>query len=160
MAYRREDVVGRLTTVVGPQRADELLRETMRALGASREWDEATSERVVERLAATSGSVGSAMRLLRAHETMGPTRVSLWTSNASTGRPSVALLKLITMLGASLGDEKARTLVEAVVQRRQLSRETFGRDDAFIVLEEIAREPGVVGTVARFAKARVHLEVG
>lgn len=157
MAYRREEVVDRLAALVGNERAEEVLREAMRAIGATDEWDDVTSHYVVERLAATPGSIGSAMRNLRTHETTGLRRAP---QRSSSGRPSVALLKLVTMLGASLGDEKARALVDDVVQRRHLSRETFTRDDAFIVLEELARQPGVVGTVARFAKARVHLEVG
>ena len=157
MAYRREDVLGRLVALVGHERGEEILRDAIRAVGASDEWDDVTSHYVVERLVATPGSIGSAMRNLRTHETTGLRRAP---QRNSSGRPSLALLKLVTMLGASLGDEKARALVDDVVQRMHLSRETFTRDDAFLVLEELARQPGVVGTVARFAKARVHLEVG
>lgn len=157
MPYRREDVLVRLVALVGHERAEGLLRESLRAVGAEGDWDDVTSHYVVERLASVPGAVGSAMRQLRAHETTGTRRVA---GRQETGRPSPTLLKLVTMLGASLGEEKARSLVDDVIDRRQLPRDTFARDDAFVVLEELARQPGVVGTVARFAKARVHLEVG
>ena len=66
----------------------------------------------------------------------------------------VALSELAGLLAASLGDAKARAAVETAVEALGLSGPELEARDAYRVLEQISEVPGIVGTVARFAKAR------
>lgn len=178
MALRRQDVVTRLAAVVGEERAAELVTESLAALGVTG-WSDAIADRVIDKLAATPGLVGAAARRLRAPTSARATAPSLErpvfaTSATSPHRDpaphaptppegltsgSPTFVKLTAMLGASLGEAKARALVEEAARRRGITRESLGHEDAFLILEDLAREPGLVGTVARFAKARAHFEL-
>lgn len=60
------------------------------------------------------------------------------------------------LLVQALGPQGARTAVEHAVHALGLGR-TLTYGDALKVLEHIAREPGVTGIAARFAKTRLHL---
>jgi len=66
----------------------------------------------------------------------------------------VPLSELASLLAASLGDDKARATVRETVAAMGLSGPELEPRDAFRVLEKISESPGIVGTVARFAKAR------
>ena len=66
---------------------------------------------------------------------------------------------LTDMLARSLGNETAARTVDTAAQAVGAG-ERLSRDDALRVLEQIAREQGIVGIAARFAKSRVHLVWG
>ena len=66
---------------------------------------------------------------------------------------------LIDLLGASLGQEKARDAVDQ--QLKRMGRESatdFDKEQALALLDVLSREPGLVGVVARFAKVRLILQ--
>lgn len=148
---------------MGEERAREVVREAIAATAPGSGWSDETAERVVSHLSAVPGVVGASARLLRARSA--PSSPSLARATAPRAESagalggSDALVRLVSMLGASLGDAKARSLVDEAVARRRIARERFSKDDAITVLEDLAGQPGLVGTVARFAKARVHLEI-
>lgn len=63
------------------------------------------------------------------------------------------------MLARSLGNDTATQAVDTAAQVVGAGQ-NLSRDDALRVLEQIAREQGIVGIAARFAKSRVHLVWG
>ena len=65
--------------------------------------------------------------------------------------------KLVGMLAESLGDEKANQVVSETASRLGFGLTDYDREQALSILEAMAGEPGLVGVVARFAKARVIL---
>jgi hypothetical protein len=66
----------------------------------------------------------------------------------------VALSELAGLLAASLGEDRARATVEGTVRAMGLEGPELEARDAFRVLAQLGEAPGIVGTVARFAKAR------
>lgn len=67
--------------------------------------------------------------------------------------------KLVAMLAESLGQEKANQVVCDTASRLGLRASEYDREEALSILEAMAGEPGLVGVVARFAKARVILSL-
>ena len=68
--------------------------------------------------------------------------------------------ELVTVLGASLGQEKSLDAIVGACARLGLRTESYTLDETMRILEILAGSPGLVGTVARFAKARVILKFG
>ena len=65
---------------------------------------------------------------------------------------------IVSFFTPSLGDEKAKETVHGALTRLRFEGKTlFERADALRLLEEMAREEGIVGVAARFAKARILL---
>jgi hypothetical protein len=62
-------------------------------------------------------------------------------------RRSLSVDDLVAMMASSVGEEKAREAVMTVVR-------TLGTAQGELVLEVLAREPGVIGVTARFVRAR------
>jgi hypothetical protein len=66
--------------------------------------------------------------------------------------------ELVAFFTSSVGEEKAREAVGAVLSRMHLAHKNeLNRAEALSVLDEIATTPGIVGVAARFAKARILL---
>ena len=68
-------------------------------------------------------------------------------------------VELVAMLAESLGSEKALQAVTAGAATLGLVAADFDREEALRLLDHLAAEQGLVGIVARFAKARVILAV-
>jgi hypothetical protein len=64
---------------------------------------------------------------------------------------------LAKQLASSLGIEKATEEVNTAVRNLNLDESALDREGTLRVLELLAERPGLVGTVARFAKVRVIL---
>jgi hypothetical protein len=76
----------------------------------------------------------------------------------SSNLPSPSRLEeLVKSLSASLGQAKARQLVEEAVESAGFESHALTRDQALQVLEVIAQTSGIVGVVARFVKSRLIL---
>ncbi len=69
----------------------------------------------------------------------------------------IEMSELVNMLGQSVGDEKARHVLENHARRKGVGLGPFRVEDALTILESVTEEPGIVGTSARFAKSRLHL---
>lgn len=63
---------------------------------------------------------------------------------------------LEVLLSRSLGDDQARKVIAATWAQLTLPARV-SPDQALVVLDTLARTPGIVGVTARFAKARVLL---
>jgi hypothetical protein len=61
---------------------------------------------------------------------------------------------LLALLAPALGAEKARDATEAVAARMGVDARALSREDALRVLDALTATEGIVGVVARFAKAR------
>jgi len=62
-----------------------------------------------------------------------------------------------SLLSRAVGDEKALTVVnEAALRIGVIVGQPLTLEEALSVLEMIAKEPGVLGVTARFAKGRIH----
>jgi hypothetical protein len=66
--------------------------------------------------------------------------------------PSVRLAEL---LAPTLGWEKSSEVVDASVGRLRLAPNALTPEQAFAVLDDLARTPGMVGIAARFARSRL-----
>ena len=65
--------------------------------------------------------------------------------------------QLVEMLSESLGDDKARQVIGDTVARLGFGGLEYDREQVLAILEAMTEEPGLVGVVARFAKARAIL---
>jgi hypothetical protein len=164
-AIARSELLSRLAGVVGEERAAEIVDDTARALGLDG-TAEAGVEPIVDRLAESRGAIGATVRLLRSRSrlaTQSHARDVERPLDDGTGpRPSVDhanVGKLVDLLTPALGKERATELVATAIVRLSLDRRALGRRDGLAVLEALALQPGLTGTVARFAKARAHLEL-
>jgi hypothetical protein len=66
--------------------------------------------------------------------------------------------RLTGLLSRTVGEPKARELVQNAARRAQIGLERITCDDALAILEIIAEEPGLIGITARFAKSRAALQ--
>jgi hypothetical protein len=66
-------------------------------------------------------------------------------------------IDLLPWLAPALGREKARDATTAAAHRLGLDPRSLSREQAMTVLDELAREGGIVGVVARFARSRLVL---
>jgi len=64
---------------------------------------------------------------------------------------------VVAFLSPSLGEERSQELVRAALTSLGIADDTFPLSIALRVLESVGRTPGVAGTVARFALARLTL---
>ena len=75
-----------------------------------------------------------------------------------TGPQRVRVKDLVRMLAPSIGDVRGEEAVRGALARMNLEGAEISQDQALEALEMLAKEPGVVGVTARFAKARMLLK--
>jgi hypothetical protein len=68
--------------------------------------------------------------------------------------------ELVAFIAASVGDQVGDELLVSIARRLKLNPESFTLDQALLVMEQVAHEPGLVGIAGRFAKTRVILAWG
>lgn len=77
-------------------------------------------------------------------------------SRAPSGPLTVS--ELVSFFTPSVGEEKAKETVWAVITRLRLEGKThFDRGEALGLLDALTHEEGILGVAARFAKARILL---
>jgi cellulase/cellobiase CelA1 len=126
---------------------------------------ESDNDRLVllNRIAGLGGTAGLAAKLAVVRHRRAATSTTVAATSpvkpaAHRVEPVHAVHALVSMLGRSLGDEKAREVVTAAMAELHLAGERLSEAEAESVLEQLASREGVVGTVARFAKARFLLK--
>ncbi|MFO0682411.1 MAG: hypothetical protein U0234_10185 [Sandaracinus sp.] len=160
---RRGDIVEHLASIVGREKAAELVDEAARASGAhAADPDEA--ERILDQLATVRGAVGVSARMMRqrvrgsgAHRAPETLRTDPRAPGPPADHPNVA--RLVNMLAPAVGAERAAELVSDALATLGRDRRGLDRAGALAVLENLASRGGLIGTVARFAKARAHFEL-
>ncbi len=80
------------------------------------------------------------------------------TGGAHRLQPGWFLEDLVPLLSQTIGEEKAREVIESAASSLGLSLANGLLESGVLaLLDEIANSPGIVGITARFAKSRVHL---
>jgi hypothetical protein len=64
------------------------------------------------------------------------------------------VVDLIPLLAPAIGVEKARETIESAAARLGVEAGTLSAEEALAVLDLLAKADGIIGVVARFAKAR------
>jgi hypothetical protein len=161
------NVVHRLAEVVGKEKAEDLVLTAARELGIRiASADESAIEQILAKLAQHPGVIGTASRvaLRRAQMDAALAQLDAPTPEVAAQAPVVSSPRtpyetLVALLSPALGEEKATSLLEAAARNRGVSAAHMRRHDCLAVLEDLTAQEGLVGTVARFAKARAHLEI-
>jgi hypothetical protein len=114
---------------------------------------------VLELLAADTGVLGAAARYarVRAARLSGNMRAASPPSSRPKPQPTATASQIAELLTPSLGEEKSHEVIKAALDRRGIPAEGIAYAQALDVLDDLAREAGIVGVTARFAKARLIL---
>lgn len=177
----KEDVAVLLTSALGQDKSDEVVSTAARSLGFVRGTFSGEEIRAIfERLVKSEGLVGVVARFAVSRGDVdelvarAPQRTDALTARrlhfeaggrplggASSPSPSPASIDLMPLLAPALGAEKARDAIVAAAARRGVDIAAgLSQSGALEVLDEMARIEGIVGVVARFAKARFLLNPG
>ena len=150
-AYTRSDLQAFLSSSLGVAKAREVVDETLRELGIHTEViDTASARRVLERVAGAEGLVGVIGRVAL-------TRFEAARSDSAVTKRVRRPLEVVAgLLAPTLGKERAESLVREHARTLGLPNE-LDLDQALLLLEHIAKIPGVTGIAARFAKTRINL---
>jgi hypothetical protein len=175
----REDVAIVFASALGPAKSDEVVATAARTLGIARTTFTNDEVRAIfEVLVQTEGLVGVIARFAvsRGDVDRLVSRTPQHTAAQPVGRPQFQIatrpvaaaprvvaqsVDLMGLLTPSLGAEKAREAIADAAARCGVDLGTgLSRSGALAVLDEMARVNGIVGVVARFAKARLLLQPG
>jgi len=168
------DVAVLLASALGQDKSDEIVTSTARSLGIVRPGFTGDDVRLLfERLVTAEGLVGVVARfavsrgdvdkLVAKAATGAPPQVGRpqFRVGASTPPPAGGApqrperVEILHLIAPALGAEKARDAIEQAAARRGVDVSTgLSYDGALAVLDEMAKVEGIVGVVARFAKAR------
>ena len=162
-----DEVVARLTPAIGREKSHEAVSAAVQDLGT---FD---AEAVLSSLAADTGVIGMAARLLRSgkptvaestkHEgPEHPRAPRLGTNGAQSdsglgSKNTIQQRAVKDLLASSLGEEAASEAVSTTLRQLGIEREELSMPEAHRLLEALAAMPGLVGITARFAKARLIL---
>ena len=156
----KDAVVALLASALGHEKSDEVVLATAHELGvAGATWTGSEVLAIMEALAKSEGLVGVVARfaLTRGDVARLVQRSIPPDAPPPSGRPSPAPMSrvdLVALLAPALGAEKARDATEAACSKLRLDARVLSHDEALHVLDELATNDGIVGVVARFAKAR------
>ena len=172
----KEDVAVLLASALGQDKSDEVVSTAARALGFVRgNFSGEEIRAIFDQLVKAEGLVGVVARFAVSRGDVdklmarAPQRIDAQTIGRphfqvgrSTGGPAPAPnVDLMPLLAPALGAEKARDAIEAAAARCGVDIATgLSQAGALAVLDEMARIEGIVGVVARFAKARFLLNPG
>ena len=167
------DIVDRLAEMVGTEKAEDVVATAARELGIRPAHADAdASERLLAKLGQHPGVIGTAARVMlrRVQMDSALAKIDAPPSEVAAAAPPAAAPPaaaprrtpyetLLGLLSPALGEEKAASLLEGAARRRGLSPANMRRNDCLALLEDLSAQEGLVGTVARFAKARAHFEL-
>jgi hypothetical protein len=163
----KDELTKLLAAALGQEKSDEVVLATARSLGFTPPYFSANEVRsmfeamskaegligVVARFAVSRGDVDALVEKARSQSSRNPS-----TKDASSTKVRIAAVDLFPLLAPALGTEKARDAVTLTAQRMRFDPQSLTHDQALAVLDELAQSEGIVGVVARFAKARFLLE--
>lgn len=171
----KEEIAVLLASALGQDKSDEVVTTAARALGITRPAYTGDDVRAIfEKLVKAEGLVGvvarfavsrrDVERLIMRAESVAPPQIGrpdfAATTNAAMGsaparRVMTATVDILPLIAPALGVEKARDAIEAAAARRGVDIATgLSHTGALAVLDEMTKVEGIVGVVARFAKAR------
>lgn len=153
--YSKATLASALAPALGEEKAQELIAEAMRDLGVHANEVTAYEARALfDHIGRHEGVIGASARIAKAR------LANLRDSEKPDGgkHRRMSAYEVADLLAPSVGQERARELVEAACRKIGLNPDALGRDDVVSVLDDLALAGGVVGVVARFAKARALLK--
>jgi hypothetical protein len=154
------DLATLLSSALGEEKSQEVVTSTARSLGyASGFYTPAEVRKIFDVLSHAEGLIGVVARF--AHSRGDVDRV-VRRNPAGARRPSVQMetvraatsVDLLPLLAPALGIDKARDATTGAAARLKLDPHALTRDHALLILDELTKNEGIVGVVARFAKAR------
>lgn len=159
----REELTVLLSAALGQEKSDEVIVSAARDLGFPPATSYSAEEvrAIFARISEIGGLVGVVARFAISRGDVEKLTAGARPSERSPvppARPTV--VDLVPLLAPAIGDEKAREAIEAGCTRLALDSNALSPDDAFRVLDLLATAEGIVGVVARFAKARYLLSSG
>lgn len=163
----RSELTNLLASALGQEKGEEVVVAAARALGlAGPHFAPDEVRAIFARLSTEEGLIGVVARFVVSRgdvealveRTSLPSARRASSAKLQAAKPGVAVVDLLPLLAPALGTEKARDATNAAAVRLGLDARSLTRDDAVAVLDELARAEGIVGVVARFAKARFLLE--
>ena len=160
------DLASLLSSALGEEKSQEVVTSAGRSLGyAAGFFTPAEVRSIFDTLSRSEGLIGVVARFAISR---GDVDRIVSRSPAGARRPSVQMeqvraitsVDLLPLLAPALGTDKARDATTAAAARLKLDPHALTRDHALLVLDELTRNEGIVGVVARFAKARFLLTSG
>jgi len=170
----KDDIVVLLASAIGQDKSEEVVASAARAAAISRNAYAAEDIRAIfDRLVKSDGLVGVVARfavsrgdvdklvarvpkaVVRPRAESGDRSSSPHEAASPQSPPPSLAIDLMPLIVPALGTEKAREAIEHAAARRGVDM-TGGLTyaGALIVLDELTKVEGIVGVVARFAKAR------
>lgn len=150
-----------LAPVLGNEQALAMVQAAVRHLGHRSDMLVLDQQRaVLVWLGEQPGVVGAAARhLLRRFDggNSRPPRPSQASVSSHRPGPVVTRAELTTAFERTVSTERAREMIDKACRARGVVEETMSLEAATRILEDLAGNPGIVGVVARFAKARLAL---
>lgn len=173
----KEEIAVLLASALGQDKSDEVVAMTARSLGITRTAFTGEDVRAIfDNLVKADGLVGVVARfavsrrdvdrlIARATQTAPQQLGRLDFAAMASGPPApsrgTATVDILPLIAPALGVEKARDAIEAAAARRGVDIATgLSHNGALVVLDEMTKVEGIVGVVARFAKARFLLSPG
>ncbi|MDB4938722.1 MAG: hypothetical protein JWP87_5694 [Labilithrix sp.] len=166
----KEDVAVLLASALGQDKSDEVVASAARAAGITRTAYTADDIRgifdklvkaeglvgVVARFAVSRGDVDKlVVRAPKASQQLGRAELRVGAASPSSSTAPPAVVDIMHLIAPALGVEKARDAIEHAAARRGVDVATgLSYNGALAVLDEMTKIEGIVGVVARFAKAR------
>jgi hypothetical protein len=155
----REHLTRLLASALGQEKSEELISSAARAQGLSGlSFSPDEVREIFQVLSKTEGLVGVVARfaLSRGDVEVIVAEAPLSNREPPSVRPETkpTAADILPLLSPALGTEKARDATEAAAAKLGLDLGNLTRDEAILLLDEMAGTEGIVGVVARFAKAR------
>lgn len=163
----KDELTKLLAAALGQEKSDEVVVSTARSLGFGPLHYSAQEVRTLfEALSKAEGLIGVVARFAVSRgdvETLFEKAMTESSRHAaahdhSSAKTRITAVDLLPLLAPALGTEKARDAVTTTAQRLRFDPQSLTREQALTVLDELAQSEGIVGVVARFAKARFLLE--
>jgi hypothetical protein len=159
----REDLTVLLSSALGQEKSEEVVVSAARELGyaPSTSYSADETRAIFERLSLVAGLVGVVARFAISRGDVEKLAARARPSQQQkVASPKPTATDLIPLLAPAIGVEKAREAIENGCARLGLDPKSLTSENAIAVLDLLAKAEGIVGVVARFAKARYLLSSG
>lgn len=153
----RDDVTVLLSSALGQEKSEEVVATAAREIGVSSATSYSADEvrSIFEKLSTSEGLVGVVARFAISRGDVDKLAEKARPSeHQRAAAASTAVVDLVPLLAPAIGVEKAREAIESGAARLGLDGRTLSQESALAVLDLLAKTEGIVGVVARFAKAR------
>ncbi len=161
-----------LARTLGQEKSEEVVGTALRRLGLRPgPLTPLEGRAVLDNLGAEPGIVGVTARFARSRSGIesDPPPASMVSSalrpaaapptNAPPPPATRLVNDIVSLFAATMGHEKGEETVLAAVKRLGLPRDRLDKPQCTQLFEDLGRQPGLVGVTARFARARLSLQV-